>query len=511
MNELLLYLVVRISIALLSPTYSFPDETWQGPEIAHRDVFGYGWLTWEWTSDSPLRSPVYPSFFSLFFYIIKNLNLDYGYVVAIGPRILQGALSAIYDYYLVRLLNLEGVKSSITIVLVNYTLWYSLEFFSKTLINTFETALFTFALYNWIKHLELEKMMTNKYLSLDKGKSNDYRNERFNYYCRLFMILNVLSRQSAIIPWVFIWPFHLLTAQTNLQGKIKILIVNVITLMILLSTSIIIDLLYFKKFTSTFYNFLEFNLLSGQSAFFGVKEPTWFIFKGIPYVCLGWIIFFILGIYHDIQLKIYKGKSLRFLYYMLFTITILSLSAHKEDRFLLPLIPLIIYFICLGIEYINKFNLPKLKFFLIAIAIISNIGFVICLNTFQNVGALKTMSILRNRDVSSVYFFIQCHQTPFYSFLHKNIPMEFPDCSPTDDITKLESYQLQQDPAKYIKKKLEKSNPSHIVINNYLINSDVEKLIQDYHMIETVYHQYWIDTYFEDQYNVEFVIYELNK
>ena len=89
---------------------------------------------------------------------------------------------------------MEGVKSSITIVLVNYTLWYSLELFSKTLINTFETILFTFALYNWIKYLDLEKMMANKYLSLDKIQSNNYRNERPNIYCRLFMILNVLSR-----------------------------------------------------------------------------------------------------------------------------------------------------------------------------------------------------------------------------------------------------------------------------------------------------------------------------
>lgn len=77
--------------------------------MAHRDVFGYGWLTWEWSSEAPLRSPVYPSFFSLFFYILKILNLDYGYLVAIGPRIVQGALSAIYDYYLVKLLRLEGI------------------------------------------------------------------------------------------------------------------------------------------------------------------------------------------------------------------------------------------------------------------------------------------------------------------------------------------------------------------------------------------------------------------
>jgi hypothetical protein len=35
---------LRLINALLLCTYTTPDEYWQGPEVAHRLVFGYGYL-----------------------------------------------------------------------------------------------------------------------------------------------------------------------------------------------------------------------------------------------------------------------------------------------------------------------------------------------------------------------------------------------------------------------------------------------------------------------------------
>ena len=44
----------------------------------------------------------------------------------------------------------------------------------------------------------------------------------------------------------------------------------------------------------------------------------------------------------------------------LFFIGVLALSPHKEDRFLLPMFPVYILWICLGLEYIDK-NIDKLS------------------------------------------------------------------------------------------------------------------------------------------------------
>lgn len=90
---------------------------------------------------------------------------------------------------------------------------------------------------------------------------------------------------------------------------------------------------------------------------------------------------------------------------MIFTIGVLSLSAHKEDRFLLPLFPIIIYFICAGLEYLEKVNWRKTKIIFIIIGVISNLVFFILMNTYQDVGALKTMGVLRDRNATSVEFF----------------------------------------------------------------------------------------------------------
>lgn len=52
-------LAYRIVTALLvSTTYLQPDAEWQGLEIAHRLVFGYGYVPWEWRSEHALRSPI---------------------------------------------------------------------------------------------------------------------------------------------------------------------------------------------------------------------------------------------------------------------------------------------------------------------------------------------------------------------------------------------------------------------------------------------------------------------
>lgn len=39
-------IAVRIAAVFLTRTYASPDEYWQGPEIAHKLVFGIGFVTW---------------------------------------------------------------------------------------------------------------------------------------------------------------------------------------------------------------------------------------------------------------------------------------------------------------------------------------------------------------------------------------------------------------------------------------------------------------------------------
>lgn len=68
-------LCVRILSVFLVRTWYVPDEYWQTLEVAHKQVFGYGVLTWEWQKG--LRSYLYPSLVGVLYAILKFTGLDY--------------------------------------------------------------------------------------------------------------------------------------------------------------------------------------------------------------------------------------------------------------------------------------------------------------------------------------------------------------------------------------------------------------------------------------------------
>lgn len=70
-----LAILLRISVALLTSTFFQPDEFFQSLEPAHRVVFGYGELTWEWLTPKPIRSIVYPALNIPVYWLLKVTKL----------------------------------------------------------------------------------------------------------------------------------------------------------------------------------------------------------------------------------------------------------------------------------------------------------------------------------------------------------------------------------------------------------------------------------------------------
>lgn len=102
---------------------------------------------------------------------------------------------------------------------------------------------------------------------------------------------------------------------------------------------------------------------------------------------------------------------------------LMSVSTHKESRFLLLLLPLLLVVCVRGYR-----ATPKL---IVIGGIIVNL-FVFAENSvYGRAGAIEVLNDLRHDDsVRSVLFLTGCHQTPYYSVVHRNVPMRFPDCSP---------------------------------------------------------------------------------
>jgi phosphatidylinositol glycan class B len=74
--SIVLALVIRVTIALATRTFFQPDEYFQALEPAHYLVFGYGDLTWEWTSKPPIRTILYPALNIPIYWLLKVFYLD---------------------------------------------------------------------------------------------------------------------------------------------------------------------------------------------------------------------------------------------------------------------------------------------------------------------------------------------------------------------------------------------------------------------------------------------------
>lgn len=83
-------LVARILIALSTRTFFQPDEYFQSLEVAHRAVYGYGHLTWEWLTAEPIRSIIYPAINIPVYWLLRLNGLDgTRWLVGIGPKSFQ--------------------------------------------------------------------------------------------------------------------------------------------------------------------------------------------------------------------------------------------------------------------------------------------------------------------------------------------------------------------------------------------------------------------------------------
>ena len=114
----------RLLNAALVTTQFDPDEWWQAPEVAHRLVFGYGVLTWEW--QHALRGYTHILPFAAAMQLLKWLRLDSATAIAHVPRLMQGGCAAVGDLCLHRVARRYFGCDSVAdcTLLASWTSWF---------------------------------------------------------------------------------------------------------------------------------------------------------------------------------------------------------------------------------------------------------------------------------------------------------------------------------------------------------------------------------------------------
>ena len=355
-------ILINLSYALLTPNFFHPDEIYQTLEVAHRYVYGSGFLSWEWKVNyffvpndpvryGELRSLFTPLIFIILFLIGNFLHLNYWNGILPFIRIVMTINFLIGLYFASKILQELNPDKSLPVdkfFLIIALFYHDIIFYaSKTLTNTIVASFVFIALYIWLKDNNLStKNITNENVISNVTKYQKYPKSinKIEYFGGFLVGLAIWIRpDSAVIMGVLV----LLNIRKINYAK-AINFANGFLLSAVLDG--ILDLMYYGKFFITFINFLKFNLK--YQDMFG-SEPFGWYFNTIVtnqnsllylyYVSL--LVFFLIIIYFlYINLKeqpynaVFAKETVCFLklfFWNFFVLYWWESQPHKEGRFVI--------------------------------------------------------------------------------------------------------------------------------------------------------------------------------
>ncbi|KAK9928421.1 hypothetical protein M0R45_025557 [Rubus argutus] len=463
-----LCLAFRIANSLLVQTYFNPDEHWQTLEVAHHITFGYGHLTWEWKKG--IRSYLHPLLFALLYKVLALLGLDTPWLMVRAPRLFQSVFSAFGDLYLYKLAAVFfGDCVAKWALFSQLTNWFMFFCLTRTLSNSLETVLTIVSLYYW----PCMRPSSSK-LPLESRK-----------WGLVIAALTCAIRPTSAIIWVYVGLLELFVT----HNKLRFIFLEVIpTGVLVLGLTFLLDRWMYGSWIFVPLNFLRFNFLSSGGDYYGTHKWHWYFTQGFTVMIFSFLPFLIAGI---MQSKQWKLSGL-----IAWVLGLYSVLGHKEFRFVLPVLPIALIFSGYSLDSLkasvsrngqrkassNKHNACPAKFQLaIFFLLATNIPMALYMSLVHQRGTEDVTYYLSKEvlkgNVTNILFLTPCHATPYYSTVHRNIPMRFLDCSPSEEKgTPDESDRFMMDPVGFATKFAKNwSVPSHIV----LFDSE-EKLLKDF-------------------------------
>ncbi|CAN1841556.1 Mannosyltransferase APTG1 [Linum perenne] len=399
-------LAFRIVNSLLIQTYFNPDEHWQSLEVAHRLVFGYGHLTWEWKKG--IRSYLHPLLFAAFYKVLAVLGLDTPWIMVKSPRLLQALFSAFGDMYCYKLSAvIFGATVARWALFSQLTNWFMFFCFNRTLSNSLETVLTLVGLYHWpcMRISPGDAFLVSRKLGL------------------LIAGLACAIRPTCAVTWVYVGLLELILT----RDRIRFLALEVVPIgALILGLSCLADRVMYGSWVFVPLNFLKFNFLSSGGDYYGTHPWHWFVLPVLPIALM------------------FSGYSL----------AVMAKPAPSNEKR----------------KGSSNNKCRKRVVFAVFFLLATNIPMALYMSLVHQRGTEDVMIYLskeaRGDKVSSILFLMPCHASPYYSSLHYDVPMCFLDCTPSEERgIPDESDRFMMDPVGFMEEfSKEWSQPSHIVL-----------------------------------------------
>ncbi|OMP10408.1 GPI mannosyltransferase [Corchorus olitorius] len=255
-------------------------------------------------------------------------------------------------------------------------------------------------------------------------------------------------------------------------------------------------------------NFLRFNFLSYGGDYYGTHKWHWYFTQGFSVMLFSFIPFSLAGII--------KSKNWKFAGLIVWVLGVYSILGHKEFRqvslkFVLPVLPISLIFSGYSLASLEEHGSsngkrkesshicnkrPSKKQLAVWFLLATNIPMALYMSLVHQRGTEDVMKYLSkeavNNKVKSVIFLMPCHATPYYSALHRNLPMRFLDCTPSSEEKGIpdESDRFMMNPVDFaIDFAKNWSSPSHIVLfdseekqlRNFLLSQSFQEVRRFFH------------------------------
>uniref|UniRef100_A0A7S4MRE3 Mannosyltransferase n=1 Tax=Vannella robusta TaxID=1487602 RepID=A0A7S4MRE3_9EUKA len=437
-------LFFRLVGARMVVSFFDPDEYWQSMEVAHQISFDYGHLTWEW--EQSIRSYLHPLLFAAIYTSLDKLGLDTPWMVQWTPRMAQAVILVAQDigvYLLALRMFPKRYRSNVASWSLTFelVLWFNTYCGVRTYSNCLETCLILWGLLFWPFPDETAVSIGSKKISLHPVLPRS--TSKHMIISLFFAGFSVAVRPTAAIFWINLALSFLMGRST--YSRTRFLTVTAGMAIFWISILVGTDRVMYGSWVFVPLNFINFNVLRGVGSYYGNHPMHWYFSNALPVILFTLLPLFLYGCFRIIRQQISwrsnrphqshgcHGWSL--LFAILNFILLFSLLGHKEFRFLYPIVPLMMVVSGYGAHcfYSRKRGggQTKWKKLLLVLLMLANVPMLIYFSVGHQVGTTSVLEhIQQDNTVESVYFLVPCHQTPFYSFIHRNISLAFPDCSP---------------------------------------------------------------------------------
>ncbi|KAF8136435.1 glycosyltransferase family 22 protein [Boletus edulis] len=423
----------RVLVALLTQSYFQPDEYFQALEPAHKYVFGYGHLTWEWMNPEPLRSMLYPALNVPVYWLLKVSGLDvYPSLVIAGPRVLHGLLAALTDVWVPKLASVvlddastrgiadRAVVSGLQYLLSITSFFHSLSL-SRSLSNSLEVSLTTIALGYFPWDALVTSSLPDLCVLLRKLRRST-----------VFAGIACANRPTNAVIWLYMFSVLFWRLRGNAMHLAYILRDTVCIGLTVFLAVFTLDTWFYGRPTSTLMNFLLVNA-SPVSSFYGSSPWHYYVLQAFPILCTSALPF----VLHGLWLAFAKpGSKLHIMAgCIVWTVFVYSFIGHKEWRFLHPLLPMMHILAAESIVQLihdqearnarpisrTPATWSKLQF-VIPLILLLSIPASVYVVFFHCTSQIEVMSFLRqlpNDNFTTVGFLMPCHSTPWQAYLHR--------------------------------------------------------------------------------------------